>query len=179
MVANLLLQSAIKENSDALSLLSLVELSILSWDIFPQTCYLCQVGNFIPPKSACPSFFFPFCAWHHYSSQANFNQNLYPTSQEKAWTLPPPSSWLVVMFPHLPATLEFILSLCTFCLCLKCILIPSLPHSSPTCQLTLRLQPLLTRHPGLPEGLLKGSDDKTWLTWVVTAGGSGCQQQLL
>lgn len=144
--------SAIKENSVALSLLALVGLSILTRDIFPQTCYLSQVGNFIPPKSTCPSFFF----YHFVLGTVTVLRQIptiicIPLARNKPGLqhLPPHDCWSC--FSSLPATFEFILSLCTFCLCLKCIfdplsLFPPQPHT---------LHPFQIRHPWASRGVVK------------------------
>lgn len=125
-----------KENSHALSLLSLVRLSILSQDIFPQICYLSQVGNIIPPKSACPSFSFHFVLGTVRVLRQILTKICIPLARNKPglYHLPTHDCWSC-FFSSLPATLEFILRLCSSCLCLKCILIPplSLSHCSPTC----------------------------------------------
>lgn len=133
-------------------------LSILSWDVFPQTCYFSQVGNSIPPKSACPSFFFHFVLGTVTVLRQISTKICIPLARNKPglYHLPPHECWSC-FFSSLPATLEFILSLCTFCLCLKCVLIPplSLSHSSPTHQLTPWLQPFLIRHPWGSRGVVK------------------------
>lgn len=175
--------SAIMENSDALSLLSLVGLSILSWHIFPQTWYLYQVGNFIPPMSACPSFSFHFVLGIIRVLRQISTKICIPLARN--W-LDCTTSLLMTAGHVSSLPCQQLWSSSWISALLVCALNVfwsplSLSHSSPTCQLSLWLQPFQIRHPWGSRGLVKeqwwqnlanlGSDG--WWQWLPAAAAVG------
>lgn len=107
---------------------------------------------------------------------------MYPTSQEQAWTVPPPSSKLMVVFLFLARSFGVHLVSLYFCF------VPYMhfdPLSFPfPVQLRTPAHPLAVGIPGTsPLGFQRGcwraANDKTCIAWAVTDGCSVSQQRLL